>query len=149
MQRTILLKYTSCFLAILLLLFIVLNTFGSSEITKTYMHNREESLYRQAELISDEFATKYYSSDITLPELGRQLQSVATMNQCRIWITNAKGVLLIDSDSSMYNFPINVFSLDPDIPSYTIQSGVMYPDQITEPMIMAVNSILYDYTTKG
>lgn len=149
MRKTLLLKYLICFFGIILSLFVILNTYGVNQMFHSMMDEKKAALYRESELISSQYAANYFVKDLSSADLRKQLVATSTLTGTRIWITNAKGELVVDTSKPLINAPLNVQTIDPNIFSYSTRSGVLYPEYFDSPMLMAVNNIVVNYEIKG
>lgn len=149
MRTSLLYKYCCCFFVLFLSLFILLNTYGASQIKSNLINQKKLSLYQQSESICTEFMQSYFSNLITKDMLTRQLTTVGTVTGTRIWVTDAEGHLLVDTDPSVSHSFTSVLELDPDIFNYNTKSGVRFNDYFPTPMVMAESNILINYQTIG
>lgn len=149
MRRSLLFKYLICFTGIILTLFILLNTYGVKLITDAMVEEKKAALYEETELISNQYAMNYFASDLSSADLHKQLNAVATLTGTRIWITNSKGDLIIDTNQQVHSTAVNVLSIDPEILRYSTRSKIHYKSYFSEPMLMAVNNIVVNYEIKG
>ena len=137
MRTSLLYKYCCCFFVLFLSLFILLNTYGASQIKSNLINQKKLSLYQQSESICTEFMQSYFSNLIPKDMLTRQLTTVGTVTGTRIWVTDAEGHLLVDTDPSVSHSFTSVLELDPDIFNYNTKSGVRFNDYFPTPMVMA------------
>lgn len=97
MKRTLYLKLITGFVLFGILGFCIIATFTSHE-TSEYMEKREaDSLYREATMIANTYATNYFNSNMTLSELQEQLRSLDSYLSAQIWIVNTSGEILVNS----------------------------------------------------
>lgn len=97
MKRTLYLKLITGFVLFGILGFLIVATF-TSHYTAEYMEKKEaDSLYREATLIANTYATNYFSSSMTLDELQEQLSLLDSYLSAQIWIVNTSGEILVNS----------------------------------------------------
>lgn len=149
MRKTLLTKYLICFFGIILSLFVILNTYGVNQMFHSMLDEKKAALYRESELISSQYAANYFVKDLSSADLRKQLVAISTLTGTRIWITNSKGELVVDTSKPLINAPLNVQTIDPNIFSYSTRSGVLYQEYFDSPMLMAVNNIVVNYEIKG
>lgn len=149
MRTSLLYKYCCCFFLLFLSVFILLNTYGTSQIKSNLVNQKKLSLYQESESICDQYMQEYYSDAMSEDMLKKQLATVSALTNTRIWITDSQGGLLLDTDSSASHDFSTVLELDPDIFSRNTKSGITYDGYFHTPMIMAESNILMNYQTIG
>ncbi len=149
MRTSLLYKYCCCFFAVFLSLFIVLNTYGSQQIKTNLINQKKVSLYQESEAICNQYVQEYYANSITKDFLYKQLVTVGSLTNTRIWMTDSSGDLLLDTQDASPTVSTNVFSIDPSILNNNTKSGVKYDGYFSEPMIMAESNIIVNYNTVG
>lgn len=149
MRTRLLYKYCCCFFILFLSLFLLLNTYGTSQINSNLVGQKKLSLYQEAESICDQYMQEYFSDAMSEDMLKKQLATVSALTNTRIWITDNQGSLLIDTDTSATHNFSSVLELDPDIFSINTKSGITYDGYFSTPMIMAESNIIMNYQTIG
>ena len=149
MKRGLVLKYLFIFGVIIFSLFVLVNTYGENYVTQSILKEKKDLLNNQTELISKQYASTYFSSDLSAEELRKQLNAVDKLTDTRIWITNASGSLIVDTRSNSTNIDIRVQDIDPNILDYTSKEHIQYSTYFKEPMLLSVNTIVVDYEIKG
>ncbi len=100
MKRTLYPKLLAGYLLFGLLGFIIIATF-TYHLTFQHLERREaQSLYREASLISSNYAQNYFNNSTTLDEISTQLSTLDTYLNADIWIVDTKGNLLLNTASS-------------------------------------------------
>lgn len=100
MKRTLYLKLLLSYALYGIIAFFVLCTF-TQHMTIDYLEQNEaQSLYREAALISSNYAANYYNSTITLGELQQQMETLSPYFSADIWIVDTQGNLILDSSDS-------------------------------------------------
>ena len=111
MKHSLYLKFILIYLVFGLLGFLVIATF-SSRMTLNYLTSQEsESLYREANYISTNFVRSYYSDSpnaSSLEDIHTHFQALDTYLNASIWLLNADGTLLVNSDASLSENPDTV-----------------------------------------
>ncbi|MDO5521642.1 MAG: HAMP domain-containing sensor histidine kinase [bacterium] len=149
MRTSLLYKYCCCFFLVFLSLFIILNTYGSSQIKTNLINQKKIALYQESESICNQYVQEYYSNSITKSFLYKQLVTVGSLTNTRIWMTDHDGTLLLDTEDSMSSVTTNVLSIDPTILNSNTRSGIKYSGYFDKPMIMAESNIIVNYNTVG
>lgn len=99
MKRTLYLKFVLAYLIFAFFGFIVVATFTSSMTLEHMKRERADTLYKEALLISDSYATDLYNSEITLESVWRQIEAIGTFVDASIWIVNPSGLIVLDSST--------------------------------------------------
>lgn len=99
MRRTLYLKFVLAYIIFGFFGFIVVATFTSSMTMEHLKRERADSLYKEALLISNTYATDLYNSEITLESVWRQIEAIGTYLDASVWIVNPSGLIVLDSDS--------------------------------------------------
>ncbi|MDO5293250.1 MAG: HAMP domain-containing sensor histidine kinase [bacterium] len=149
MRTSLLYKYCCCFFLVFLSLFILLNTYGSNQIKTNLVNQKKIALYQESESICNQYVQEYYANSITKSFLYKQLVTVGSLTNTRIWMTDHEGTLLLDTEDSMSGVTTNVLAIDPSILNSNTKSGVKYPGYFDTPMIMAESNIIVNYNTVG
>lgn len=150
MKRTLYLKMLVGFLIYGVLGFILVATF-TNHYTSQYLEKKEASnLYREANLISNNYAQNYYNHSMTLEEIETQLQTLDTYLSSDIWIVDTKGTLLLDSgDEESLLEPTMIESFDiSDFGSSYYQIGDFY-QSFSENYLSVFSPITVNYKVKG
>ena len=101
MKKTLYLKFLLAYIIFGVFGFIIVTTFVPS-MTKEYLvREKAETLYMEATLISDTYATELYTSETDLETVKKLLDSLAAYLDSRIRIINPSGRLVLDTDLSL------------------------------------------------
>ena len=153
MKHSLYLKFILTYLVFGLLGFLVIATF-SSHMTLNYLTGqRAESLYREANYISTNFARSYYSESpnaASLEDIHSHFQALDTYLNASIWLLNADGTLLVNSDTSLSEGTETVIEdFDPtDMGSSYYVIGDFY-SRFDEETLSVVTPITYNFRTRG
>lgn len=153
MKHSLYLKFILTYLVFGLLGFLVIATF-SSHMTLNYLTGqRAESLYREANYISTNFARSYYSGSpnaASLEDIHSHFQALDTYLNASIWLLNADGTLLVNSDTSLSEGTETVIEdFDPtDMGSSYYVIGDFY-GRFDEETLSVVTPITYNFRTRG
>ena len=153
MKHSLYLKFILTYLVFGLLGFLVIATF-SSHMTLNYLTGqRAESLYREANYISTNFERSYYSESpnaASLEDIHSHFQALDTYLNASIWLLNADGTLLVNSDTSLSEGTETVIEdFDPtDMGSSYYVIGDFY-GRFDEETLSVVTPITYNFRTRG
>lgn len=145
MKKRVLLKLVMLYITAAVSMFLLLNTYGRSRMERSLIEERKDLLYSEASLIVSE--SQYYSSQMSLTDMIKQLRLVDTFLDTRIWVVNNNGIVIADTQSNAKG--INVNDLDETFLEQTYVEDVYFKGIFTEPMLSAIVTIPYNYTVKG
>ncbi|MDO4966473.1 MAG: HAMP domain-containing sensor histidine kinase [Lachnospiraceae bacterium] len=96
-RKTLYIKFIVTYLIFGVLAFITVATL-TSEMTMNYMvKNEAASLYKEATLISNKYASYFYSNIFSSEDVEGQLDAIDTLTDSNIWIINSEGEVLYNS----------------------------------------------------
>ncbi|MBH1940754.1 HAMP domain-containing histidine kinase [Mobilitalea sibirica] len=146
MKKTLWSRLILCYLISVVLVFVLLNTYGMNLLEKELQRDKETQLYKQANLISNEYMGNFY--DDTTINLHEQLKSIDTYLDIRVWIVNAAGDIIVDS---AYKNPpqFNLTEYDPSFLDKSTSENIIIRGVINEPMLSYTKTVTYDYRIMG
>lgn len=103
MKKTLYLKFVLAYFIFGVFAFITVTTFVPSMTKEQLVREKAETLYSEAALIAENYASGLYTSETSLEEVKVQLDSLAVYLDSVIRIINPSGRLVLDTDT-----PINV-----------------------------------------
>lgn len=116
MQKTVYVKFVLAYLIFGFFGFILVATFSSSLISDRVKKENAESLYAEASMISQTYASDLYNNEITIEAAYKQLRTLSTYLSASIWIINPSGtVLLKSSELSDLSNPETIADFTPNI----------------------------------
>lgn len=96
-KRTLYVKFIVTYIIFGVLSFITIATLAS-ELTKNYLlKNEAASLYKEATLISNKYASYFYSDIVSKDDVKAQLDVIDTLTNASIWIINSNGEVIYNS----------------------------------------------------
>lgn len=147
MKRKALLKLIICYVLAAVLMLLLLNTYGRHRMERKLLERNQDKCYNQAELIVNEYATAYYSSDLSYQDMTNQLRSLGQFLDARIWVINVDGQIILDSNGDMRG--TNILEKMPTFLDQTFTSDVMINGTFNEPMLSVIVSIPYNFSIRG
>ena len=122
MRKTLYLKFCLAYIIFGLFGFILVATFVSNMIGDHLKKDEADSLYKEATLIADTYATDLYDNKTSLDTVKTQFDALSTYLNANIWIINPSGLMVVDSSS-----PINL-SKDVYVKNFdpTVTAGSYY-----------------------
>lgn len=99
MRKTLYLKFLLAYLIFGFFGFIVVATFGSSMTLEHMKREKADTLYKEATLIANTYASDLYNNEASLETVKVQLDSLAVYLDSTIWIINPSGRMIMDTDT--------------------------------------------------
>ncbi len=150
MRKTLYLKFVLAYFIFAVFAFIAVTMFVPSMTREQLVREKAESLYAEATLISENYASGLYTSEISLEEVKTQLDSLAVYLDSVIRIINPSGRLVLDTDN-----PINVEdaviieNFDPTITKGSYYTVDKFFGQYQDNVLSVFAPITSDYKVKG
>ncbi len=101
MKRTIYLKFLLGYAIFGIFSYILIATYVPNMLTRYFVREESSSLYKEAVLIADTYASKLYTSEISLDTVKEQLDALTVFLDAEIWILNPSGRMVLDSSSEL------------------------------------------------
>ena len=155
MKRTLSLRLILWYLLYGIAGFVVLSTFTVSMTSKTMLKQEAHALYRESAIIASNYATTYYSRELSLEDFQRQMETLEQYLSGEIWIIDKNGKLLIRSNdasamehalSGTYD-TIEGFDIASFGNSYS-QTGTFY-DCFNRDMLTVFSPVTINYKVRG
>lgn len=150
MRKTIYLKFLVGYAIFGIFSYLLIATYVPNMLTNYFIREESSSLYQEAVLIAETYASKLYTSEISLDTVKTQIDALTVFLDADIWILNPSGRLVLDSAH-----PLNVdeiIMIDGFDPSsvagnyYTI--GTFF-DSFDQKMLSVMAPILSNYEING
>ena len=97
MKRTIYLKFLLGYAIFGVFAYLLIATYVPDMLTRYFVREESASLYQEAVLIADTYASKLYTSEISLDTVKEQIDALTVFLDADIWILNPSGRLVLDS----------------------------------------------------
>lgn len=147
MKRKALMKLVACYVLAAVFMLVLLNTFGMNRMERKIIDRNKDELYSKAELIVNEYASAFYSSDLSYQEMAAQLKNLAIFLEDRIWVINVDGEIIMDSQGTMRG--VNILDRDSNFLDQTFTENVTIRGAFTKPMLSVIVGIPYQYSIRG
>jgi len=147
MKNTLWSRLIICLLTAGVLIFVLLNTYGINLLEKRLKEDKKNSLIAESNLIADKYISNFNGEKHSLSDITLQLESIQTFLDVRVWIVNADGTIIADSNGNAVS--LNVNDLDPNLLNKTISENNYYNKVFTEPMLSLTRKVTYDYNLSG
>ena len=150
MRKTLYLKFILAYIIFGVLGVSLAATFVSTQTVDNLKKQTADTLYRQATLIANTYASDLYNSETTLEAVKNELDALETYLNASIWIINPSGRIVLDSSA-----PVDVEN-EVVIENFdsTITEGSYYIigdffGTFTEDMLSVFAPITSDFKVKG
>ncbi|MCM1040148.1 MAG: ATP-binding protein [Roseburia sp.] len=150
MRKTLYLKFILAYIIFGFFGFVVVATFVSNMTIDNLKKEKADTLYREATLIANTYASDLYNSETTLEAVKNELDALETYLNASIWIINPSGRIVLDSSA-----PVDVEN-EVVIENFdsTITEGSYYIigdffGTFTEDMLSVFAPITSDFKVKG
>ncbi len=150
MKKTLYLKFILAYVIFGLFGFLVVATFVSNMTLDHLKKEKADSLYKEATLIANTYASDLYNNEATLETVKAQLDALDTYLNATIWIINPSGRMILDS-----SVPVNVENevvvenFDPTITASSYYTIGNFFNTFDEEMLSVFAPITSDYKVKG
>lgn len=146
-RKTLFLKFIVTYFIFGILSFITISTFTSKKTTDYLIQNEAAALSKEATLISNRYASYFYSNKFTYDEIKVQLDDIGALTESNVWIVNSSGrVIYTSNDERIPNDTIEGF--DPVLHDAQYLVGDFY-GIFNENTLSVFSSISVDYTVPG
>jgi signal transduction histidine kinase len=149
MKKTLWSRLIICYLIAGVMIFFLLNTYGMNILNNRLKVDMEERLSSEANLISSQYLSIFYSDKISLEDLTKQLRSIDTFLDIRVWIINTKGDIIADTAYASNAVNKNIYDIDPYFLDHNISENTYFKGIFYEPMLSLIEAITYDYEVRG
>ena len=150
MKKTLYLKFLLAYLIFGCFGFVVVATFSSNLTTEHVKRESAETLYKEATLISQTYASKLYNNQITLESATEQFKALSTYMSCSIWLVNPSGTVVINSAENVdVNNPKVISDFDPSITLDSYYTVGDFFGEFSDEMLSVFTPITINYKIKG
>ena len=150
MKKTLYLKFILAYFIFWVFGFVIITTFVPNMIKDHLIREEADSLYSEATLIANTYATGLYNSEITLETVKNQLDALSVYLNATIRIINPSGRLVLDT-----TMPLNVEEVimvdgfDPTITKGSYYTIGTFFDEFETEMLSVIAPITSNYKVKG
>jgi len=148
-KKTLGLRLIICYLAAVVLAFVLVNTYGKSLLEKKLIDESKNRLSEEADFIVSEYLTIFSDSTRSSDKLRMQLASISKFLGIRTWVVSDIGKIIIDSSERLNAQGKNVAILYPSLLKSGFMSNVYVPEAFSEPMLALTRTISYNYDVNG
>ena len=146
-KKTLYIKFIITYLIFGLLSFITVATFASQKTKELLISSEAASLYKEATLISNKYASYFFNDTISADYVREQLAAIDTMTSASIWIINPDGNVLYTSNNE--KIPGNkVEGFDPVANNNNYITGDFYGN-FSDEVLSVYSPITINYRVPG
>ena len=150
MRKTLYLKFVLAYVIFGFFGFITVATFVSSMTMEHLKREKADSLYKEATLIANSYATDLYNNETSLDAVKKQIDALDTYLYATIWIVNPSGRLVLDSKSPVdVENEIVISDFDPTITANTYYTIGNFFNTFTDEQLSVFAPISSNYKVRG
>ncbi|MBQ9765039.1 MAG: HAMP domain-containing histidine kinase [Lachnospiraceae bacterium] len=148
MKKTIYTKFVIAYAIFGLLSALTIALFTSDLTLDHLAKQKANDLYKEANLIANQYGHDYYSGQLTLPQIDKQFLAISTFLDVEIWLTNKIGVIKCDT-SEEYLYNTHIPNFDPSASGANRYQIGTYNDMFEESVITVCAPIAGSYGING
>ncbi len=150
MRKTLYLKFCLAYLIFGFFGFVVVATFASSMTLEQLKREKAESLYKEATLIANTYASDLYTNEISLDTVKKQLDAIDIFINSTIWIINPSGRLVLSTDEPLnINNEVVIDGFDPTITVGSYYTTGTFFNSFKTEMLSVFAPITTNYKVQG
>lgn len=150
MKQTIYLKILIGYAIFGIFSYILIATYVPDMLTRFFVSEESASLYEEAVLIADTYASKLYTGDISLDTVKTQIDALTVFLDADIWILNPSGRLVLDSSQTLDVEEVQMIeNFDPSKFAGSYYAIGTFFDHYEQDMLSVMAPILTGYTIDG
>lgn len=146
-KKTLWSRFVICFLISGILIFILLNNFGTILLEKQLKASKIGLLINEAELLEDKYTDYFNEENLNLDNLSTQIRQIETFLGIRVWFVDSEGVIQADSNGSAAMQNVN--EIDPDLLNENMSENNYYEGIFTGRMLSITRKVAYNYRLRG
>lgn len=150
MRKTIYLKFLLGYAIFGFFSYILIATYVPSMLTNYFVLEESSSLYQEAMLIADTYASKLYTGETSLDTVKNQIDALTVFLDADIWILNPSGRLVLDSAQALnIDEIVMVDGFDPTCITGTYYTVGTFFDFFDRNMLSVMAPIMSNYEING
>lgn len=149
MKRTLWSRLILCYLIAGVMVFVLLNTYGMDRLERSLKEDKKDLMTKEANLISSEYMTIFYSEKLSLNYLKTQLKSIDTFLGIRVWIVSTDGTIIADSSDIRNVEGEDINELDPTFLDKNFSENNHFNNVFQEPMMSLNRPVTSNYKVRG
>lgn len=150
MRKTLYLKFLLAYFIFGFFGFFTVATFVSSMTTEQLKREKADTLYKEATLIANTYATDLYNNEASLDTVKKQIDALDVYMSAIIWIINPSGRMILDSSAPMdLEKEVVIENFNPVSTSGSYYTVGNYFDSFTEEYLSVSAPITSNYKVRG
>ena len=150
MRKTIYLKILLGYVIFGFFSYVLIATYVPNMLTNYFVREESWSLYEEAVLIADTYASKLYTSEISLDTVKTQIDALTVFLDADIWILNPSGRLVLDSEHELNIDEITMIDgFDPSSFAGNYYTIGTFFDSYDQKMLSVMAPIMSNYEING
>lgn len=150
MKHTLYFKILIGYLIFGIFSYVLIATYVPDMLTRFFVSEEASSLYEEAALIADTYASKLYTGDISLDTVKTQIDDLTVFLDADIWILNPSGRLVLDSSQALDVEEIQMIeNFDPSKFAGSYYAIGTFFGSYEQDMLSVMAPILTGYTIDG
>ena len=149
MKKTLWLKLILCYLISVVMVFILVNTYGMTLLKNKLKKDQINLLYKEASLIANAYRGNIFVENNLDDDLASQFKSIDTYLNIRVWIVNWEGRIIADYSNVNNPLDVNLNDLDPQFLIKTLSENTMFKNIFREPMLSVIYRVDYNFRLRG
>lgn len=150
MRKTLYIKFILAYIIFAFFGFVVVATFVSSMTLDHLKKEKADSLYREATLIANTYASDLYNIETTLDAVKSQLDALSVYLNASIWIINPSGRMVLDSSTPIdVENEVVIENFDPTVTEGSYYTTGNFFGTFDEDTLSVFAPITSDFKVKG
>lgn len=150
MRKTLYIKFILAYIIFGFFGFVVVATFVSSMTLDHLKKDKADSLYSEATLIANTYASDLYNSETTLEAVKDQIDALSIFLNASIWIINPSGRMVLDSSTPMdVENEVVIEDFDPTVTEGSYYTTGNFFGTFTEDTLSVFAPITSDFKVRG
>lgn len=150
MRKTLYLKFLLAYFIFGFFGFIVVATFVNSMTLEHLKRERADSLYKEATLIANTYASDLYNNETSLDTVKKQLDALDAYLSANLWIINPSGRMVLNSKAPLdVENETVIEGFDPTVTKNSYYTVGDFWESFDEDQLSVFAPITSDYTVRG
>lgn len=152
MRRPLLFKLTGLYVFLVIVIFVMTNTYGTAFISRQIVSEKKNQLYEYSQYLREQYEKTVFDNPslYITKNLYKQIQKTDSILDSRTWFLDAHGVLLLDSnDTAPQPTQINILEYDDEYLYSNYYTNRTLEPLLPDEMLSVILPVLDNFTIKG
>ena len=150
MRKTLYLKFLLAYFIFFFFCFIIVATFVNSMTMEHLKRDEADSLYKEATLIANTYASDLYNNETSLDTVKKQLDALDTYLSANLWIINPSGRMVLNSKAPLdVENETVIEGFDPTVTNNSYYTVGDFWESFDEDQLSVFAPITSDYKVRG